>query len=274
MNSRGAQFRRVMTLALAAAVLAACGRVGGQPSGTAPSSAVSATPPATATPAATTVPAPVATAAETPTPRSSDHPSADPALEAMLPGAVDGTVLGRMSVPGAGSGGSGDMCFVFCPGEPEYFALALHRTSLDGTYVAVAGADQADIPVVIYAFRVPGARTEDLAPAWVTAEYRAVADPMGGNLPTPDPSATPAPTLTPFQTGQAQIGGKQVTILYDSSASDFDPKALQYLYARDDILFIVESPKFVLSGEGGILYQVDDPTNPPAAVVDSLAALP
>lgn len=268
-QSRRGRFRSIVLLGLSAVFVAACVQ-GAGPSQTAPSSPV-----ATPRPATATVSAPSATLAATPMPDSSARLSIDPALEAMLPGEVDGVVLTRMSMPGTHSGGSGDMCFFFCPGEPEYFALALHLTSLDGTEVAVAGADQAVFPVLIYAFKVPGVRTEDLAPAWVTATYRAVADPVGGNLPTRNPSASPASTLKPLQTEQAQVGGKQVTILFDSAASPFDRKALQYLYARGDVLFMVWSPEFVFGPAAtGITYEVTDAKAPPAAVVDSLAALP
>jgi hypothetical protein len=242
------------------------------------------TPSAAATPSATSVgtpqatttrPAPKMTYAETSMPNFSFPPGADPALEAMLPSEVDGVRLVRWSIPGAHSGGGGDVCFFFCPGEPEYFALALHRTTLDGTVVAVAApANQPSFPVTIYAFKVPDAGTEELAPAWVTGMYRAAADPVAGNLPTRNPSAKPTPTMEPLRTQQATIGGKNVTILRDSTMSSFDKRTLQYLYAHGDVLFMVDSPEVVVYSQADVQYVVNDPTSPPEAVVDSIAALP
>jgi hypothetical protein len=160
------------------------------------------------------------------------------------------------------------VCLLFCPGEPQYFGLALHLTTLEGTTVAVAAAaNQPTFPVFFFAFKVPNANTEDLAQAWATGTYRAVVDPMGGNAPTRDPSAAPTPTEKPLQTEQATIGGKSVTILYDRFAA-LEGRAVQYLYARDDVLFIVEA------NQSGWNYSVDDPRNPPEAFVDSIAELP
>lgn len=260
----------VLTAVLVAACVQASGPSEAPSSGAATSAASVTTPQTTAT-----RPAPKTTYAETAMPTTSYPTGVDPALEALLPSEVDGVRLFRWSIAGTWSGGSGDICMFFCPGEPQYFALALNRTTLDDTTVAVAAAaNQPSFPVMFYAFKVPGARTEDLAPAWVTGVYRAVADPVGGNIPTPNPSAAPTPTREPLKTEQAVIGGKKVTILYDSFESLVSPKALQYLYARGDVLFMVMSRGIDMQGQDPFQFAIQDARNPPEAFVDSIAALP
>ena len=96
-----------------------------------------------------------------------------------------------------------------------------------------------------------------------------------GLAPTKDPSARPTPTLTPLTTQQAAIGGKRVTILLDQYVSPFDHSAVQYLYAHADVLFIVESHPTLGEDLAATVSQlIQDPVNPPARIVDSIAALP
>lgn len=210
-------------------------------------------------------------------PAATEPVRADPVLEDMIPSQIDCVDIWKMSMEGTWSGGGGDMCMFFCPGEPQYFGAALGLTNLDGTFaVAAAATNRPSFGVLILGFQVTGAKTDDLIPAWVTAEYRYHADPVCGNCPTPSIAPRPTPTLEPLVTESASIGGKQVTILEDQYRDSYmNANAIQYLYATGDVLLIVESSSGLVDlGKGQEILGPNDATHPPQAFVDTIAALP
>ncbi len=195
-------------------------------------------------------------------------PGSDLALEAVLPAEVDCVPLRKWSLAGD------EVYWSFTTGM-AYFMKALGLTTTDGMSVAVAAAENRPaFPVVLMVYRVRGIGTEALIPAWVQAQYLAWTQPIGADpTPTPNPSAKPAkptPTWAPLLTAQQTIGGKPVTVLTNQYTFPTDNDWAQYLYARDDLLFIV-------SWNGGpdpFQPPLLDPTNPPAPFVDAIASLP
>ena len=211
-------------------------------------------------------------------PAATEPVRTDPVLEDMIPSQIDCVDIWKMSMAGTWSGGGGDVCMFFCPGEPQYFGAALGLTTLDGTYAVAAGAaNRPSFGVLIFGFRVPGSKTDDLIPAWIMAEYRYHADPVCGNCPTAPPiTPPPTPTLKPLVTRSASIGGKQVTILEDQYREPYiDSRAIQYLYATRDVLFIVEASSGPFDFDTGkLIFDPADASHPPQAFIDTIAALP
>jgi hypothetical protein len=193
-----------------------------------------------------------------------DAPERDPELEAILPNSIDAITVTKMSAPAANFTAQGDMCVVFCSHAPELFLESMPA----GGRAATAAMGFLEKPrisaVIVVAIRVPSVRTADLIPAWVRA-MRMVVTGQAADEPRQD-----------FESINATIAGKHVTIVDAANAHVFElgsAEGVEYLRARDDVLFVVLYE--AASTDPEIMAMQRDPaSSPPKGVVDLIAALP
>ena len=173
-----------------------------------------------ASPVPTETPLPIATSSPTPVESAAPaSPSAAVAdLEALLPAAIRGVPFVKDSLNGAEVPLGGDMCSMICPGEPHALAEAL-GVNVDQVDLAVAYPDEAqpDYPrVAIVAYRARGVATDALIPARIEAMRH---------------------DTWPGVFVELTIDGKDVTWAAYSPLPSVP--TMEYLYAREDVLFRV-----------------------------------
>jgi hypothetical protein len=170
------------------------------------------------TPRPTPTPSPTPTATPSPSPSSGlptpladfyGTPHADPDLESYLPTLMSGTPLARLSTEGSVFTGGSDMCILLCGDEPTKYAKEL-GIPVDHVTVAFAVSDSLALGMIGY--RARGAKPDRLIPARIA---------IGGQTGNPGPS------------WKVTVAGRPVTFLFSRYVSG------EYLYARDELLFIV-----------------------------------
>lgn len=172
----------------------------------------------TATPTPRSTPSPTPTATPSPSPSSgvptplaeaAGTPHADPGLEAYLPTLLSNTPLIRTSMEGSLFTGGSDMCILLCGDEPTKYAKEL-GIPVERVTVAFAVSDRLALGMIGY--RARGAKPSRLIPARIA---------IGGQTGNGGPS------------WKVTVGGRPVTFLMSRLDSG------EYLYARDELLFIV-----------------------------------
>ena len=201
---------RSIGLALATGLLvvgaAACGSTAPSPTSVAATAPTTATAPATATAAAT----------------ASDGPAAavpDPALEARLPGTLNGVTLAKLSYTGPSIVANPN-----ASGSPELLAVLadVHKTPADLSE-AFASDSAWNLKVSLGAIRVAGADGGATLTAFVSENQKRV------------------PTMT---SSQATVGGKAVTVISNPSEPVI---GLTYAYSKGDTVFFVTSADAALA---------------------------
>jgi hypothetical protein len=175
-------------------------------------------PTATPIPRPTASPSPTPTATPSPSPSSGEPtplaeapgtPHVDPDLEAYLPTLLSKTPLIRTSMKGSVFTGGSDMCILLCGDEPTKYAKEL-GIPVDRVTVAFAVSDRLALGMIGY--RARGAKPDRLIPARIA---------IGGQTGNGGPS------------WKVTVGARPVTFLMSRLDSG------EYLYARDELLFIV-----------------------------------
>lgn len=191
-------------------------------------------------------------------------PERDPELEAILPNSIDGITVTKMSAPAARLTPQGDMCVIICSHAPELFLESMPAGGKAAT-AALGFVEKPKISaVVVIAIRVPSARTADLIPAWVRA-MRMVVTGQAADVPNQD-----------FNSINTTVAGKHVAVVDAASANVFDlgsAEGVEYLRARDDVLFVVLYEAASTDPEVTAMKR-DPASSPPKGVVDLIAALP
>lgn len=179
-------------------------------------------------PTATAQPSPTPTASVAASPSQSfvlptpvESPFA-PDLEARLPAELRGIPLIRVSTPLSNFAGGGDMCIVLCSHEPGRLADAAGMDLDELAFAMAIPPDGADLAVQIVAIRFPGLATDRLVPTRLKA---------GGH--SGPPENDPPPRVTAFEAGGEPVSYVEWMWWFENAGQ------AEYLYGRDDILFII-----------------------------------
>ncbi len=145
-----------------------------------------------------------------------------PDLEARLPADLRGIPLIRVSTPLSNLAGGSDMCIILCSHEPGRLAAAA-GVDIDAIRFAVAlPPDDADLPIQIVAIQFPGLVTDQLIPVRLKA---------GGH--SGPPENDPPPRVTELSAGSETVTLVEWAWWFNEAGNG------EYLYARDDILYII-----------------------------------
>ena len=145
-----------------------------------------------------------------------------PDLEARLPVELRGIPLIRVSTPLSNFAGGSDMCIVLCSHEPGRLADAAGIDLDDLTFAMAIPPDGSDLAVQIIAIRFPGLPTDRLVPTRLRA---------GGH--SGPPEGDPPPRVTAFDAHGEPVSYVEWMWWFENAGQ------AEYLYARDDILFII-----------------------------------
>ena len=134
----------------------------------------------------------------------------------MLPAAIRGVRLERMSAPLTQLAGGGDLCFLMCPDEPGRLAEA-SGLPLEAISYAFAMDPNAELGVAVAALRFPGVDTSRLI------EIRLAAGSHSGKH------------MAEPQT--IEVGTR--TILWVTYGPFYNQYDNEYLYASGEVLFLI-----------------------------------
>jgi hypothetical protein len=145
-----------------------------------------------------------------------------PDLEARLPAELRGIRLTRSSAPLSNFAGGGDMCIILCSHEPGRLASAAGMDMESLRFAVAVPPDDSGLAVQIVAIQFPGLATDRLIPVRLKA---------GGH--SGPPENDPPPRVTELSAGSETVTLVEWAWWFAEAGNG------EYLYARDDILYII-----------------------------------
>src|ERR1035437_8340103 len=222
-----ATIRTILGVALAATLVAACGNATATTTATppsAPTAAPSASAGKSAGPSANSSASPVgcaSTAAPTAEPTqdiSAGLPHSDAQLEALLPGTIGGIDLEKLSMP-LSTYMASETCTAATPcGDKALYTpwlVGFGKTPDDATLAAATDLTKTE-NVIIQAFKVPGIDGTTLSSTFV-AEARKAGWPVSPKT----------------------VAAKSVLEVIDPARQSLDLLSIGYVYAKDDVMYII-----------------------------------